>query len=125
MEPVRAGSVGKKEQHRSRTAPITNSEKTMTADEVYEYADELQYALEDTVSSIMGTRNQIKPLIDKVKGRRITEDDLYVIAQDADDLADMLKETAEDMQGAAREIERAHLDLDDEEEGSGRLFGLL
>jgi len=96
----------------------------LSADEVYAYADELQDAMEETVSHMTGIRNRMKPVIDRVKGRRINEDDLFECAQDAEILADELADLAEELKDAAEEIERVHLDLDDEEEG-GRLFGIL
>jgi len=98
----------------------------LSADEVYAYADELQDAMEGTVSDMTGIRNRMKPVIDRVKGRRINEDDLFQCAQDAEDLADQLAELADGLKEAAKEIERVHLDLDDEDdEESGRLFGIL
>lgn len=82
----------------------------MSASEVFEKADELQDAMEETVSDMTGIRNRMKPVIDRVKGRRITEDDLWVCAQDADDLAGELMDLAEYLKRVAEEIERARFD---------------
>jgi hypothetical protein len=99
----------------------------LSADEVYDLADDLQYALEDAVSTTMGIRNRMKPIIERVKGRRINEDDLFECAQDAEDVADELAYLAEELKDAAKEVERAHFGGDDEEaeEGGGRFFRML
>jgi len=99
----------------------------LSADEVYDLADDLQYTLEDAVSTTMGIRNRMKPIIERVKGRRINEDDLFECAQDAEDVADELAYLAEELKDAAAEVERAHFggDEDDADEGEGRFFGML
>jgi hypothetical protein len=103
----------------------------LSADEVYAHADELQDAMEETVSNMTGIRNRMKPIIDRVKGRRITEDDLFECAQDAEDLADELGYLVVELRDAVAEVERVHFGDDDEEaeeeaeEGGGRFFGML
>ena len=100
----------------------------LSADEVYDLADGLQHVLEETVSNMMGIRNRMRPVIEQVKGRRITEDDLFECAQDAEDLADELGYLVVELRDAAEEVERAHFGDDDEEEaeeGGGRFFGML
>ena len=95
----------------------------MSADEVYEYADVMLEELEAAQGSVMTVANQIKPLIAKAKERRITEDDLFNIAQDVEELAELLRETAEDMEGPAKEFDRRHFGVDeDEETGGGSSF---
>jgi hypothetical protein len=76
----------------------------MRARGVSEYAGELHYALEDAQSTLQGATRQIGPLMEKAEGR-LTEDELVVVARDAEELAGILREAADDLRGTAREIQ--------------------